>query len=275
MHPALQRAIADACLRADAGPAIAEDPASFLEAHGAPREDIDAILAAPARLAVYRSLVRNTLAGTVQRMLPVTRAHLTGTRSARFDEDLVLFLDAVGPRTHYLRDVSAEYVAWAAPRWRTDPHVPGYVPDLAAHELAAFAVATASAVRGAKSPVDIALDRGVAFAESARLLRYEWAVHELPRTPAGDPRAPACRAVRLLAYRDGDHAVRWLELTPLAHAVLERLVAGDALGAAVLRACEDHETPAPAVTADVARLLADLAQRGIVLGGASGVAIPL
>jgi hypothetical protein len=56
---ALQRAIADACLGAHVDEELARDLRGFLAAHGVAPEDIEAILAAPARLSIYRSLVRN------------------------------------------------------------------------------------------------------------------------------------------------------------------------------------------------------------------------
>jgi hypothetical protein len=263
----LHRAIADACLGSGAGAAIARDLRSFLEAHGVEPEDVEAIVEAPQRLLVYRSLVRNGLGSVVQRMLPRTRARMNAACGGRFDADLAAFADEVGPRTHYLRDVPAELFAWAEPRWRADPSVPAYLIDLAAYELAAFAVGASAAVHPAEASAEVALDRPLAFAESARLLRFAWAVHELVDDgPAGAGAAPARRDVRLLAFRDAEHRVRWLELTPLAAAVVERLLSGALLGDAVQTACAEHAVAPPAVLPDVARLLADLAARGIVLG---------
>jgi hypothetical protein len=265
----LQRAIANACLGAHAGESIARDLRSFLQGHGVDADDIEAVLAssAPARLAVYRSLVRNGLGSVVQRMLPRTRARMNACCAGRFDADLAAFAEEVGPRTHYLRDVPAELFAWAAPRWRADVAVPPYLVDLAAFELAAFAVAASASVRAPEAVAEVAIDRPLLFAESARILRFAWAVHELPASD-DDATEPPRRDAHLLAYRDADHAVRWLELTPLAAAVIERLLAGEALGGAVQRACADHGAAPAAVLADVARLLADLGARGVVVGGA-------
>jgi hypothetical protein len=264
---ALQRAIADACLGVHSGEAIANDLRGWLETHGVPGEDIAAILAAPRRLGVYRSLVRNGLASVVVRMLPRTRARMNaGATPGRFDTDLATFVDEVGPRTHYLRDVPAEFLAWAEPRWRASAEVPPYLPDLAAHELAHFAVAASAPAPASSTVVDLAVDRPLAFHASTRLLHHAWAVHELGAEDDVTT-LPEARDVRLLAYRDADHVVRWLELTPLAGAVVERLLAGDPLGAAVTQACADHGTAPTAVLPDIARFLADLGARGVLLGG--------
>jgi uncharacterized protein len=265
---ALERAIADACLGEHAGDTMAHDLRGFLEAHGVAIEDIEAILKAPPRLAVYRTLVRNGLDAVIARMLPRTRARMNAACSGRFDVDVARFLAGVGPRTHYLRDVPRELFAWAEPRWRNDPRVPGYLPDLAAHELSCFTVA-AEESGGHDDPPhggdDVTLDRSMAFDDSARLMRYGWAVHELPADEDAT-NEPSRREVRLLAYRDSAHAVRWLELTPLAASTVERLMVGEPLGLAVERACADHSTAPRAVAADVARLLADLSERGVLLG---------
>src|SRR5258708_3212837 len=224
---ALQNAIADACLGAQGGSAIAHDLRGFLEQHGVTAEDVEAIMTAPPRLAVYRSLVRNGLSAVILRMLPRTRVRMNAACGGRFDADVARFIDDVGPRTHYLRDVPAELFAWAEPQWRADPEVPAYLPDLAAHELASFAVAASPDPPGLGVRLGaLALDRSLVFASSGRLMHHAWAVHELPADPnaTGDPRR---RDVDLLAYRDREHAVRWLELTPLAASILARLAQGE------------------------------------------------
>ena len=262
---ALQRAIADACLGARAGEAIARDLRGWLEERGVPADDVEAIVAAPARLGVYRSLVRNGLSSVVLRMLPRARARLNRACAGRFDADLAAFVDEVGPRTHYLRDVPAEYLAWAAPRWRADASVPAYLPDLATHELTHFAVAAAAPASRAPALAEVALDRPLAFLDSTRLLHHGWAVHELPADEDATVE-PARGDVHLLAYRDADHVVRWLALTPLASAILARLLAGEPLGDAVAQACSQAGATPASVLADTARLLADLGERGVLLG---------
>jgi uncharacterized protein len=266
---ALQRAIADACLGARSGELVEQDLRAFLESHGVAAEDVEALLAAPARLLVYRSLIRNGLGTVVLRMLPRTRARLDAACPGRFEADLASFAQDPGPRTHYLRDVPAEFFAWVTPRWRGDAAVPAYLVDLAAFELAQFAVAASASSRAPEQPTDLALDRPLAFTDSMRLLRSAWAVHELPADEsATDP--PASRDVTLLAYRDATHAVRWLELTPLAGDVVATLATGEPLGAALERACAAHGVTPAAVLPDLARLLADLGDRGVLLGARAG-----
>jgi hypothetical protein len=263
---ALETALVDACLDASAEGAIATDLQGFLESRGVAPADVTAIVQAPPRLAVYRALVRNGLSSVASRLMPRTRARMNAACEGRFDGDFALFLDEKAPRTHYLRDVPKEFFEWIAPRWRADARVPAYLLDLGAHELACFAVASADAPKAAVETTEVDFARRVVLAPSAKLVRYRHAVHELPDDPAasGEPEA---RNVALLGYRDDEHATRWLELTPLAAAIFEHLAAGDALGVGVARACAE-ERAAPDIDA-VARLLADLGARGVVLGGAA------
>src|ERR1019366_5766983 len=262
----LERAIADACLGRQTDEALAAGLRGFLEARGVAADDVDAILQAPPRLAVYRTLVRNGLARVVVRMLPRTRARMNATRGNRFDPNLARFPDEAAPAPPHRRDVPRERSAWAERAWRKDASVPAYLPDLAAHELEGFAVAAAEDGDDMGPIGDIALDRSVAMSASARPVRYAWAVHDLDaREDATDE--PSRRDVRLLAYRDAEHAVRWLELTPLAASIVDRLLAGQALGGAIADACAENGTAPPAVATDVARLLAELGERGVLLGG--------
>lgn len=262
----LQQALTDACLLAGAGDELARDPAAFLRARGVPEDDIAAMGESIPRLAVYRRLVRNNLEGVTYRLLPRSRARLNELVPGRFDAEFTQFLESVGARTHYLRDVPAEFLAWAQPRWSTDSQIPRWVLDLARHELTAFVVGAAPQLSEPPNLVDLELERGVAFVSTARLDAHAYAVHQLPGDEA-DRTLPTERAVFLLAYRDAEHAVRWLEVPGWAHAVLERLLAGDGLQAAIRDGYAQVGIPVDdGALASVASLLADLGERGVLLG---------
>jgi hypothetical protein len=258
--------IASACLGTDES--FETDLRAFLEKHALDAADVEALLAAPQRLAVYRRLVRHNVVDVVARMLPRTRARLERVAPGEFDRTFDAFLAEPSPRTHYLRDVPAEFLAWASPRWRGDARAPRYLADLAAHELVHFAVAAAPGAHEARPLDEVALDRPLVFSDAVRLSRYAFAVHELS-AELDDASEPVERDVTLLAYRDDEHDVRFMELTPLAAAIVQRLVAGDILGDAVGRACVDWGVARTSeLLAETARLLADLGERGVLLGAA-------
>lgn len=287
---ALERALQRSVTAPD-GEAIAADPRAWLARAGLEGPDLEAMAALPPkRLLLYRSLIRRGLTGAIRAGIPRTAARL----GARFEADVARFIEAEPPRSRYLRDVAFEFVGFAAPRWAGDPEVPAYLADLARHELAAFAAACAEqdeevaaggasgppgdeapATPGDEMPGDeapgplgeaLSLARGARFQRAAALVRYEHAVHRLQ----GDESArdvPAREPTRLLVYRDAAHDVRFLELTPLAAEILGRLLAGAALGEAVVAGCAalGHPVDGP-VLESTAALLSDLAERGALLG---------
>lgn len=244
--------------------AFARDPAGFLSARGIAAGEAEAFAALGAhRGLLYRRHVRKILARGVRRQIPRTAARLGDAYATWIDR----FIEDEAPRSRYFRDAAFELVAWAAPRWAEDPSLPAFLGDLARHELLHFDVATAPP-REAADPGEIALDRGVIFDASVRLSRSAFAVHRLSEDEAARD-VPDRVPTAILAYRDADHDVRYLDLSPLAAAILDRLLAGEALGAAVVGAAGALGHPVDAaVTQGTAALLDDLRARGALLGGA-------
>lgn len=273
--------VGDACLH-ESGDAFVRDLRGFLEARGVAAEDVEALVASPPRLAVYRRLIRNNLTGVTFKMLARTRNRLNAQGTGEgglglFDGSFAAFLHERGPRTHYLRDVPHEFLAWAEARWRADQTFPRWAVDLARHELSEYELAAApnlatgsagEAHEGAAtgSLGEVTLDRPLVFQPAVRLAFYGHAVHELPEGE-DDRSEPRPEPTALLVYRDGNHRVRFLALTPLAAAILDRLLAGQSLGTAIPAACADQGRAADdAVLASTAALLADLGERGVLLG---------
>jgi hypothetical protein len=282
---AVQRMVRDP----EAPAALAADAVGWLQGGGLEAADAAQLAAfGPNRLLVYRRHVRRALSRAVRQEIPRTAARLGDAFGRWVDR----WVDEESPRSHYFRDVAFELVAWAAPRWAEDPSVPAYLGDLARHELAYFEVASAPDEEGTfaavtmgarpapqtapgsapKPPAEISLDRGVRFHASVRLCRYHHAVHRLDEAlEARDE--PVAEPTALLVYRDAEHDVRFLELTPLAAAILERLRGadggrGEALGPAVVGACAALGHPVDAaVTGSTAALLEDLLGRGAIVGG--------
>ncbi len=267
----LHALIADACF-GDSEDALAGDLAAYLAKHGIEGEDAEALLASPRRLGLYRQLVRHNVVNVVETMLERTRARLDLHVPGEFDRTVAAFLAAHGPRTPHLRDVPGELLAWAAPRWRADARIPSWLPDHAELELVDFTIGVAP--RAAEPPplADVTADRALVFGDPRVIVHLGWAVHPVGYHEARHERreseeAPEQRAVHLLVYRDAEHVVRYLELTPLASEILERLFAGSPLAQAMVDACAASNHPMnDAVLGGAARLLADLGERGVLLG---------
>lgn len=250
----------------DAPADLARDKRAALAEAGASGRDLEALASLEdRRLLLYRKLVRRGVAAAVRQQIPRAAARL----GALFDEVVTAFVDEdAGPRSHYLRDVAFELVAWASPRWANDARVPAWLVDLARHELSAFEV---GCEHRPKQEAGAALDLGAraVFDPSARLYRYAFAVHRLAEElDARDE--PAHEPTALFAYRDADDDPRWLELSPFAAAVIERLLAGEPLRDAAIGGASAAAIPLDdAALASLASVLDDLVARGALLGGAT------
>ncbi len=263
--PALLGAVASLVREPGVEARIAADPQAFFVEGGLGAADAASLATqGERRLLVYRKLVRRSLTAAIRLEIPRTAARLGASFEAWVDR----FIDEESPRSHYLRDVAFELVAWARPRWATDTDVPCFLGDLARHELIGFEVGSADDESGVTG-IDLELDATARFHASVRLARYDHAVHRLLADETARD-VPAREPTALLAYRDADHEVRYLELSPLAAAILDRLLAGETLRSAVVGAALDRgEALGPEVLAGTARLLDDLAERGALLGGVS------
>lgn len=260
MSPALEGALSELVL----GPPLGErELAELCTRHGVEPDDAAALAAELERWVAYRALVQDTLRGAVELAIPRTLARL----GPLFDEYFVRFLRERGPATHYLRDVTSELLDYCAPLWAADARVPPWTLDLARHEAVRIVVSS-HRERVAAAPLgELELERGLCFSEAARVARYAFAVHRLSADEA-DRTPPEAAATALLVYRDPEHDVRYLELTPLAAVLLERLLAGASLKDALLAACRATDSEPAAALEGTARLLAELAERGVVLGPA-------
>ncbi len=249
----------------DADEKARADFAAFLGARGLDPADEQAMLAVGAeRFLVYRALVHNRVRNTVRDFIGRTAARL-GRK--RLIAAVAEFLHARGMASPYLRDVPEEFVEFMLPRWASDASLPPWLGDLARHELLEYTVLNDPRGGEATTGEPLALDRPLRFDGAARLLEYAWAVHRLP-LDLDDRSEPEHVRTWLLAYRDAEHKVRYLELTELAAAILRQLMLRRAAVADGLRdACAELGVELTDERLGIAaQLLADLAERGVMLG---------
>jgi hypothetical protein len=255
-----------AVIRQQRAPAAMQgDLAAYLRAQGVEGDDLEAMLVVGAeRMLVYRQLVHNRLRNTTIDFLGRTVARLGFPRLRR---DFEAFVEQHAPRSPYLRDVPTEFVEWVIPRWVDDPEVPGYLPDLARHELLDFDVRNDPLGGEPATALPLALDRALRFDGTARLVCYGYAVHRLPKSKK-DRSEPDAEPTRLLVYRDREHQPRYLALTPFAAEVVRELLDEQkAVQPALLAAAAALGEPLDDdKLGSAALLLADLAERGVCLG---------
>lgn len=257
--PGIESLIAELTLGPPPSPALL---AELCQKHEISAADADALRESYERLGVYRELVRGNLREALSLSIPRSMARL----GPLFDEYFDRFLRERAPRTHYLRDVTPELLEYCAPLWASDARVPDYLYELALHESLHIEVSALPSLPRGHQPAPLTLEHGVDFGSALRHVSYRHAVHELPEDEQ-DASVPSQRPVQLLVYRSPEHEVRYLELTPLASGIVQRLLAGERLGSAVTSAAATAETPlTEAVLEGAARLLADLAERGVIRG---------
>lgn len=209
--------------------------------------------ASRAPLSIYRRLAYDNLRSAIVLEIPAATSRL----GENFDGELASFFQESGPTSPYLRDVAFEFVRWGGPRWETSLADGAFVHDLARYELAEFTVAA--------GPDDLAApreplsgDRPVRLQAAVRIEFFRYRVQDLNPAPA--PSA-------LLLYRAAAADVRVLSLSAYAAALLVLLHDGALLQDAVQRSIAAFPGAGSREHLDeVARLLADLAERGVVLG---------
>lgn len=215
-----------------------------------------------ARLAIYRRLVHGALDECMHSILPRTAARL----GDRFWEEVHLFYSECGPHTHYLRDVPSEFLAWCKDRWSTLEDLPAYAFDLACHEVTAIEVGAASDGSARSEEPSLSLDRPVIFQGAIALRHYQYAVHRLSED-LENLSIPEASPVFLLVYRDRNHDLRYLELSTIAFAILQRLLTGGTLQQAIVEGAASGGVPVDdTLLHGIAVLLGDLAERGVLWG---------
>ncbi len=252
----------------DARARLDEDVEGYLRGHGVEGADLAQMSSLGAtRLEAYRALVHNRVRNTVDDFIPRV-ADRIGSRRLR--RDVAGFLADRAIHSPYLRDVPAEFVAWAIPTWERDPDIPGYIPDLARHELLRLDVKNTP--RGSDLPTGekIDLERAVRVEGSAVVVRYAYAVHKLSKERT-DRTEPELQETCLIAFRGGDDQTHYIDCREWVARLIERLIAGETLRAALFATLESLAMPLDDdILARAAVVLADFMDQGLLLGAEPG-----
>lgn len=246
---------------------VVEDPDAALASLGLDEQARAGMLASGTqRLLAYHHMVHSRLLKTIRSFL--------GSAAERLGEDRLRaeidsWITEPGPKTVYLRHIPAEFLSWARPRWDADPSLPGWLGELAAHQVSIRTIRNDPREVGPQNEVSIDLERPIACNATVELLRYRWAVHRLPTELEGDTEpalTPPGHAV--IAYRHADEQPRFVDIKPRSAHMLELLIAGKSLREALFGACEAMgETLDDEILSITAVTLADLIDRHVLLGG--------
>lgn len=220
----------------------------------------------PVRLQIYRELLFNNVAGFIENGFPVLREHLPVDLWNKLVQQ---FFATHHCQTPYFHGIAEEFLRFfQGLDWPELADYP-WVAELVHFEWVELAadIAEAEPVPPGVDP-DGDLLQGRPFVSSLVWpLVYHWPVHKFrDNLPASKPADPVC----LLVYRDAEHDVGMLEITPLTAVLLEQLQANqDSSGETVLRSIA-----AQAGFADMEAFLAggltslnELRAIGVILGG--------
>jgi hypothetical protein len=194
---------------------------------------------APERMALYRSLVHDNIEGLLAAGFPVLRRVLGEPRWQRLTR---AFTGEHRCRTPYFHQVGQAFIDWLSQGRGTAADYPPFVPELAHYERIELELE----ISEAGLP-------GRGWSELALPLAYTWPVHRISagHQPASPPDAPTC----LLAWRDRDEQVRFMELSPFAYRLALRLRAGEDSDAALLALADEAGLAADASYCRNARML--------------------
>lgn len=221
----------------------------------------------PKRLLAYHEMVHSRLFGTIRTFLGAAAERL-GHDRLRAEVDA--WIAEPGPTTPYLRDIPAEFLAWARPRWEADDSLPSWLPELAAHQVLIRTIRNDPQAIGVPTEVKLELDRPIACNRTVRVVRYRWSVHRLPKQLGPDeaPSELSESSPIVIGHRSRAEQPVFFELAPRPARMLELLLEGRTLREALFGACEAvGETLDDAILAATALTLADLHDRHVLLGG--------
>lgn len=209
-----------------------------------------------------RELAREKLVSSLALMLERTARAL----GPRFEHDVSEFLAAHGAGSRQLQQVMLSFVEHAAERWQCDASLPAYLSELARHEALEVELAAHPGGASAAAAVPLALDAGLAFDPTCRIVRYQHAVHRAD----DDCSEPERRSTALLVFRDSEHDVRCRELDPAELPLLQGLLAGRSLGACV-ESVDPQIHYGGSFVVHCAQVLAELAEQGAIVGPCAAV----
>lgn len=219
---------------------------------------------APARMAVYRELLRTNVAGSLGACFPVLRKVLTPPRWDALVED---FFARHRCRTPIYRRLPYEFLEYLASAYTPAADDPPFISELAHYEWVELALT----IDPTEIDAGLAADDGdlwndvIATNPLAWLLEYRFPVHRIgPDFQPHSAEAPTF----IVVYRDRCDEIGFMELNAVSARLLAHLQAQPVCGKEVIARVAREFTLGEVDTlrAFALELLATLRQRDIILG---------
>ncbi|WP_407351460.1 DUF2063 domain-containing protein [Luteimonas sp. R10] len=225
------------------------------------------------RLAVYRNLFHDNIRSLLSGNFPVIRRTLgeDGWRALVRE-----FFARHRSRTPLFTEIGREFVRFLEGRAGDAADDPPWLPELAHYEWVELALQISEAeledvafdpLGDMAHAAETLLDRAPVLSPLAWPLAYRWPVHRIG--PGHQPRTVPENPTLLLLHREPDGRVRFSELSPLVHRLVERLGQHPAAsGREQLRALavEAGAGDAEPFLAEGAALMVRMASTGVIAG---------
>ena len=216
----------------------------------------------PRRMAVYRELFFNNIAGLLGGNFPVLRRTLG---EADWNALVRRFYAEHRSRTPLFPEIAREFIRFLEARGE-ETGDPPWRAELAHYEWIELAVQIDDSPLPAHDPGGDLLDGVPQVSPWVRALAYRWPVHTIG--PAQQPSVAPPEPTLLLVRRDVDGRARFAAISPLVYRLLELLASGECSGRACLQAlAAEAGTPADdAFLAEGAAMLQRMREEGTLLG---------
>jgi uncharacterized protein len=216
------------------------------------------------RMGIYRELFFNNVEGFLSDSLPVLRKILTASAWQALVRDFYARHAAHSP---YFRDIPREFLRYLDDERGEQAGDPSFLRELAHYEWVEQALLlhedpTPPAALDADG--DLLAGRPL-LSPLAWALCYRFPVQRI--APDFQPTEAPAQPTYLLAYRDAQDEVRFIELNPVSARLFELLRDGSTGARAVDRIAEELQHPRPdQVQAGGRQIMEDWRDRGIILG---------
>lgn len=221
------------------------------------------------RMAVYRELIYNNLDSFLADTLPVLHSLLDAEHWHALIRD---FLSKHRAHSPYFLDIPREFLSYLDTHRDAHPDDPPFLRELAHYEWVELALSVDDREPGSAKadPLGDLLEGHPVLSPLAWPLQYAFPVHRIGKEfqPAEPPETPTF----LLAYRDADDTVRFLELNPVSARLIGLLAehAGDngySGRQALDTIASELQHPQPeSIVSHGLDLLRDWRTRGVLLG---------
>lgn len=216
------------------------------------------------RMRVYNELLYNNIEGFLLACFPVCRAVLGQRKWTRLVRE---FFRKHRCHTPYFRQIPDEFLKYLQNGWQRPDEVPEFLPELAHYEWVELALSTSARDEGLPAyDADGDLLAGRPLLNPVlRVLAYRYPVHRIgPRhKPKTAPEAPTF----LLAYRNADYEVRFVQIDAMAALLLQTFEENPGLtGRAAIERLAAQQQGGNDWLAAGAALLGHLRDAGVILG---------